>query len=54
MTDRSEGCSSLKDGEIEIMMQRRLLYDDRRGVDERMFILYYILYILLLFYLKFY
>ena len=34
MVDRSQGGSSLVDGSIEIMVQRRTLADDSRGVDE--------------------
>eukprot|EP00351_Strombidinopsis_sp_SopsisLIS2011_P003421 CAMPEP_0116870438 /NCGR_PEP_ID=MMETSP0463-20121206/342_1 /TAXON_ID=181622 /ORGANISM="Strombidinopsis sp, Strain SopsisLIS2011" /LENGTH=65 /DNA_ID=CAMNT_0004506967 /DNA_START=1208 /DNA_END=1405 /DNA_ORIENTATION=- len=34
MNDRSQGGSSLKPGQIELMQNRRLLYDDGRGVDE--------------------
>lgn len=34
VTDRSQGGSSLKDGCIEIMVQRRTLVDDMRGVNE--------------------
>ena len=34
MNDRSQGGTSLKDGEIEIMQNRRLLFDDGRGVGE--------------------
>jgi lysosomal alpha-mannosidase len=33
-TDRSEGGASLHDGSIEIMLHRRLLYDDDLGVSE--------------------
>ncbi|KAK6633436.1 hypothetical protein RUM44_004039 [Polyplax serrata] len=32
--DRAEGGSSLKDGEVELMLHRRLLHDDAFGVDE--------------------
>jgi hypothetical protein len=28
MTDRSQGVASILDGQIEVMLQRRLLYDD--------------------------
>ncbi len=34
LTDRSQGGSSLSDGALELMIQRRLLYDDARGVGE--------------------
>ncbi|CAF1220295.1 unnamed protein product [Rotaria magnacalcarata] len=34
LTDRSEGGASLHDGSIEIMLHRRLLYDDDLGVSE--------------------
>ena len=34
LTDRSQGGSSLMDGSVEIMVHRRLLVDDRRGVGE--------------------
>eukprot|EP00804_Cyclotella_cryptica_P028863 CCRYP_008452-RC/>CCRYP_008452-RC protein AED:0.03 eAED:0.03 QI:1630/1/1/1/1/0.85/7/216/858 len=34
LVDRSQGASSLSDGAIELMIQRRLLYDDARGVAE--------------------
>lgn len=34
LTDRSQGGSSLQDGEMEIMIHRRLLYDDAFGVGE--------------------
>jgi len=34
LTDRSRGCGSLADGQIETMLQRRLLADDGRGVGE--------------------
>ena len=34
LTDRSQGGSSLTDGSLEIMVHRRLLYDDAFGVDE--------------------
>jgi hypothetical protein len=33
-TDRSQGVASMKDGELEIMIQRRLQHDDGRGVGE--------------------
>lgn len=35
-TDRSQGGSSLQDGSIELMVQRRTLADDHRGVAEPM------------------
>ena len=34
MTDRSLGGSSIKDGSLELMVHRRLLHDDKRGVGE--------------------
>ncbi len=34
LTDRSQGGASLQDGTLELMVHRRLLYDDRRGVGE--------------------
>ncbi|EPY83529.1 Lysosomal alpha-mannosidase precursor isoform 2-like protein [Camelus ferus] len=34
LTDRSQGGSSLSDGSIELMVHRRLLKDDARGVGE--------------------
>jgi len=34
VNDRAQGGSSLHDGEIEIMLHRRLLYDDAFGVEE--------------------
>ncbi|XP_046687404.1 LOW QUALITY PROTEIN: lysosomal alpha-mannosidase-like [Homalodisca vitripennis] len=34
LTDRPQGAASLTDGEIEIMLHRRLLYDDGKGVSE--------------------
>ncbi|KAM9313685.1 lysosomal alpha-mannosidase [Pholidichthys leucotaenia] len=34
VTDRSQGGSSLTNGSLEIMLHRRLLYDDVRGVGE--------------------
>jgi len=34
INDRSQGCASINDGQIEVMVQRRLLYDDGRGVGE--------------------
>jgi len=33
-TDRSQGGSSLVDGELELMVHRRMLFDDGRGVDQ--------------------
>ena len=32
LTDRTQGASVLKDGDIELMIHRRLLADDSRGV----------------------
>ncbi|XP_063997381.1 lysosomal alpha-mannosidase, partial [Pogoniulus pusillus] len=34
LTDRSQGGSSLSDGSLELMVHRRLLHDDNRGVAE--------------------
>ncbi|XP_058146251.1 lysosomal alpha-mannosidase [Dasypus novemcinctus] len=34
LTDRSQGGSSLRDGSLELMVHRRLLRDDNRGVGE--------------------
>lgn len=34
ITDRTVAVSSLKNGEIEVMIHRRTLFDDARGVDE--------------------
>jgi lysosomal alpha-mannosidase len=34
MTDRAQGGSSLNDGQLELMVHRRTLYDDFRGVGE--------------------
>ncbi|XP_029636473.1 lysosomal alpha-mannosidase [Octopus sinensis] len=34
LTDRSQGGSSLRDGHVELMLHRRLLFDDGRGVGE--------------------
>uniref|UniRef100_A0A8C5WAL1 Alpha-mannosidase n=1 Tax=Leptobrachium leishanense TaxID=445787 RepID=A0A8C5WAL1_9ANUR len=34
LTDRSQGGSSIKDGSMELMVHRRLLMDDSRGVGE--------------------
>lgn len=34
LTDRSQGGSSINDGELELMVHRRLLYDDAFGVGE--------------------
>ena len=34
LTDRAQGCSSLADGELELLAHRRLLTEDQRGVGE--------------------
>ncbi|XP_059848318.1 lysosomal alpha-mannosidase [Hypanus sabinus] len=34
LTDRSQGGSSITDGSLELMVHRRLLWDDHRGVGE--------------------
>ncbi len=34
LNDRSQGGSSLNSGEVEIMIHRRLIKDDDRGVGE--------------------
>ena len=34
ITDRCQGGASLSDGSLELMVQRRLLRDDNRGVGE--------------------
>ncbi|GAB6018756.1 hypothetical protein CHUAL_000428 [Chamberlinius hualienensis] len=34
ITDRSQGGSSIQDGDIELMLHRRLLHDDGKGVGE--------------------
>lgn len=34
LNDRSQGGSSLKDGDMELMVHRRLLKDDAKGVSE--------------------
>ncbi|KAI5733288.1 hypothetical protein M8J76_010128 [Diaphorina citri] len=34
LTDRAQGGTSLRKGEIELMIHRRLLHDDGKGVDE--------------------
>ncbi len=34
LTDRSQGGSSMEDGEVELMLHRRLLFDDAFGVGE--------------------
>ncbi|KAI8100833.1 hypothetical protein M9434_005218 [Picochlorum sp. BPE23] len=34
ITDRSQGASSLQDGELEFMLHRRTIVDDKRGVNE--------------------
>ena len=34
LNDRSQGGASIEQGRIELMQNRRLFYDDDRGVDE--------------------
>lgn len=34
VTDRSQGGASINDGQVELMVHRRLLHDDSRGVGE--------------------
>ena len=34
LTDRSQGGSSINDGDVELMLHRRLLHDDAFGVGE--------------------
>ena len=34
LTDRSQGGASIQDGELEVMVHRRLLFDDAFGVGE--------------------
>lgn len=41
LTDRSQGGSSLREGSVELMVHRRLLYDDAFGVDEALNETYY-------------
>jgi alpha-mannosidase len=36
LTDRPQGGSSLRSGEVELMLHRRLLYDDFKGVSEKL------------------
>ncbi|XP_050518488.1 lysosomal alpha-mannosidase [Diabrotica virgifera virgifera] len=36
LTDRSEGGSSLSQNELELMVHRRILHDDHKGVDENL------------------
>ena len=33
-TDRAQGAASLEEGELEVMVHRRVLHDDYRGVGE--------------------
>ncbi|CAK9156991.1 unnamed protein product [Ilex paraguariensis] len=34
LVDRATGGASIKDGEVELMLHRRMIFDDSRGVDE--------------------
>ena len=34
MNDRAQGGASIKEGELELMIHRRCLHDDARGVGE--------------------
>jgi hypothetical protein len=34
--DRSQGAISIEEGQIEVMLHRRILFDDGRGVGERL------------------
>jgi len=34
MPDRAQGGSSINNGEVELMIHRRLTMDDNRGVEE--------------------
>ena len=34
LTDRSQGGTSMRDGQVELMVHRRLLHDDNKGVVE--------------------
>ncbi|KAG6977620.1 hypothetical protein JG688_00000128 [Phytophthora aleatoria] len=36
VTDRAQGAASLVDGQVEVMVHRRLLADDNKGVDEHL------------------
>ena len=36
VTDRSQGGSSLKQGQVELMVHRRMFRDDRRGVAQNL------------------
>lgn len=43
LNDRSQGGSSMKEGEIELMIHRRLLYDDGKGLNQRLNEEYYVM-----------
>ena len=34
LTDRAQGAASLRDAQVEVMLHRRLLFDDARGVNQ--------------------